>query len=340
MRIFFIVLILSKGKMKSLTENKYFIFDRSQVHGFKWCIKNIFYTPFNIIYRCRLANCCVKLKPKKYKVAICAIFKNEALYLREWIEYHKIVGVEHFYLYNNNSEDNYETVLAPYIADGSVTLTQWPQNQAQMQCYHDGIERFKDETEWLTFIDIDEFIVPNTTDNIYDFLKTFQKKRPVVIVYWKMFGTSGLLNRDTSGLVTKDLTVCWNKYTDIGKVFFNTAFDFDKNDRHNKALHHYSWGRKGKLSIPPVNMFGKMCTFGKNPVPFGTDAGYFPIQVNHYFTKTYEEYLQKKAKGDVYFKINPHDEAYFYKHEMKNQSVDYKIFKYLVKLEIVMNKNK
>lgn len=111
-----------------------------------------------------------------------------------------------------------------------------------MQCYHDGIERFKGETEWLTFVDIDEFIVPNSTDNIYDFLKPFQKRRPVVIAYWKMFGTSGLLSRDMSGLVTKDLTVCWNKYTDIGKVFYNTAFDFNKNDRHNKALHHYSWG--------------------------------------------------------------------------------------------------
>lgn len=150
------------------------------------------------------------------------------------------------------------------------------------------------------------------------------------------FGTSGLLNRDTSGLVTKDLTVCWNKYSDIGKVFFNTAFDFDKNDKHNKALHHYSWGKKGRLTIPPVNVFGKMCTFGKNPVPYGTDSSLFPLQINHYFTKTYEEYLMKKAKGDVYFKVNPHDEAYFYRHEMKNQNTDFKVYKYLIKLELRM----
>ena len=324
--------------MKILTENKYFIFDRPQRHGFKRFVKNVLAIPFNAVYRCRLAVCRIKPEPKKYKVSICAIFKNEALYLREWIEYHKIVGVEHFYLYNNNSEDDYQTVLAPYIADGTVTLTQWPQNQAQMQCYYDGIERFKGETEWLTFLDIDEFIVPNTTDNIYDFLKPFQKKRPVVIAYWKMFGTSGMLNRDTSGLVTKDLTVCWNKYTDIGKVFFNTAFDFDKNDKHNGALHHYSWGKKGRTAIPPVNVFDKMCAFGKNPIPRWADAAYFPLQVNHYFTKTYEEYLQKKAKGDVYFKINPHDEAYFYEHEMKNQNVDYRIFKYLIILELSMQK--
>ena len=280
--------------MKILKENKYFIFDRPQRICIKKFIKNLLEVPFNVIYRCRLSFCHIKPERKKYKVAICAIFKNEALYLREWIEYHKTVGVEHFYLYNNNSEDDYQTVLAPFIADGSVTLTQWPQNQAQMQCYHDGIERFKGESEWLAFVDIDEFIVPNITDNIYDFLKPFQRKRPVVIAYWKMFGTSGLLERDISGLVVKDFTVCWNKYVDIGKVFFNTAFDFDKNDKHNKALHHYSWGKNGYNAIPPVNVFGKMCTFGKNPVPRNIDAAYFPLQVNHYFTKSYEEYLYKK----------------------------------------------
>ena len=145
-----------------------------------------------------------------------------------------------------------------------------------------------------------------------------------------------MLNRDTRGLVTKDLTVCWNKYTDIGKVFFNTAFDFDKADKHNRALHHYSWGKKGSIALPPVNVFDKMCTFGKNPIPYKADAAYFPLQVNHYFTKSYEEYLQKKAKGDVYFIINPHDEAYFCEHEMKNQSMDCRIFKYLIKLELRM----
>lgn len=318
----------------TIKENKYFIFDSIQRYGIKQIIKNLLLVPTNILYRCKLFFSYVQPKEKKYKIAICAIFKNEALYLREWIEYHKIVGVEHFYLYNNNSEDDYQSVLASYISEGTVTLLQWPQNQAQIQCYHDGIDRFKDETEWMAFIDIDEFIVPNSTDNIYDFLKPFQKKRPVVIAYWKMFGTSGLLKRDTDGLVTKDLTVCWNKYINIGKIFFNTAFHFDKNNKRNKILHHYAWGKWGSISIPPVNIFNKMCTFGKNPIPRRVERDNFPLQINHYFTKTYEEYLHKKAKGDVYFKINPHDEAYFYEHEMKSQSVDYKIYKYLIKLEL------
>ena len=321
-------------------ENKYFILNQEYTLNIKFLIKQVLFFIVLKFYSITFATA-GKVKPqqKKYKVAICAIFKNEALYLREWIEYHKIVGVEHFYLYNNNSEDDYQSVLAPYIDDGTVTLIQWPQNQAQMQCYHDGIERFKDETEWLTFIDIDEFIVPNVTDNIYDFLKPFQNKYPVVIAYWKMFGTSGMLKRNTNSLVTEDFTVCWNKYCDIGKVFFNTAYSFDKNDKHNGALHHYCWGKKGNKPLPPVNVFKKICIYGNNPVRHKADKAYFPLQINHYFTKSYEEYLYKKAKGDVYFNINPHDEAYFYAHEKNNKNIDYRIYKYLIKLKLKMGKD-
>ena len=321
-----------------VNENKYFIFDRARNYNYKYFVKLLLSIPFNILYSLRLNF----WKPgmvaaKEYKVSICAIFKNEAAYLREWIEYHKIVGIEHFYLYNNNSEDNYQEVLQPYIDDGFVTLIQWPQNQAQMQAYHHGIENFSDKSEWLTFIDIDEFIVPNITDTVYDFLKPFKKNRPVVIAYWKMFGTSGLKKRDVNGLVTQDMTVCWYKYTDIGKIFFNTAYTFDKFYKQNGVLHHSMWGEYAGKKLPPVNIFNRICMFGKNPIPCNIDPSCFPLQINHYFTKTYDEYLKKCAKGDVYFTINPHDEAYFYQHEKYNQSIDYKIYKYMIKLKLALN---
>ena len=48
---------------------------------------------------------------KKYRISICGIFKNEAPFLKEWIEFHEMIGIEHFYLYNNNSDDNFEEIL-------------------------------------------------------------------------------------------------------------------------------------------------------------------------------------------------------------------------------------
>ena len=51
----------------------------------------------------------------QYDITVGAIFQNEAPYLKEWIDYHKSVGVDHFVLYNHFSKDNYEEVLYPYI---------------------------------------------------------------------------------------------------------------------------------------------------------------------------------------------------------------------------------
>jgi hypothetical protein len=46
----------------------------------------------------------------------------------------------------------------------------------------------------------------------------------------------------------------------------------------------------------------------------------------------------KQAKGDVYFKINPHDEEYFYFHEMLCTATDYSAYKYLIRLKNKMKK--
>lgn len=317
-------------------QTKYFIKDIADEKSIKVFIKRKIWMVRAFIEKLSLNLSHSKIAKKEYAVSVCAIFKNEAPYLKEWIEFNHIVGVEHFYLYNNNSEDDYKTVLSPYIEKGWVTLLEWPYNQKQMECYMDCIKNYSSETKWLGFIDIDEFIVPKTTDNIYDFLKEFEKNRGSVIIYWKLYGTSGMMERNLNGLVTEDFTVCWPKYCDIGKSFYNTAFAFDSKSKHSSLLHHYFWANRKGHDVPPVNIFDEVCIGNRNVAKTHD----FPIQINHYFTKSYKEYAMKRAKGDVYFKINPHDEEYFYKHEMKCTSVDYSAYKYLIKLKLAMQEEK
>ena len=45
-------------------------------------------------------------------LSICAVYRDEAPYLREWVEFHRLVGVERFFLYNNDSVDEHREVLA------------------------------------------------------------------------------------------------------------------------------------------------------------------------------------------------------------------------------------
>lgn len=314
-------------------ENKYFIFDNQKAVTVKFVIKSMLSWIKGCAYKVLMNLQPVKRSVEKpYRVSFCTIFKNEAVYLKEWIEFHKIVGVDHFFMYNNNSEDDYLSVLQPYIDSGDVTLVQWPHNQAQMQCYQECVARFSDQTRWLGFIDLDEFVVPKAQDDIYSHLKMFEKNRGAVIVYWKLFGTSGRFDRERTGLVTEDFTVCWKKYCDIGKCFYNTAYGFDGASAKNCALHHKFWARLKGRDVPPVNIFDKVCN-GQNHKATQTD---FPIQINHYFTKSYVEYAEKRSKGDVYFKINPHDEEYFNHHEMKCMDTDYAAYKYLIKLKKAM----
>ena len=71
----------------------------------------------------------------KYRISLCLIFKNEAPFLKEWLDYHLAIGIDHFYLYNNNSDDNYMVIVKPYVDKGIVTLIEWPEPYSQFKCY-------------------------------------------------------------------------------------------------------------------------------------------------------------------------------------------------------------
>lgn len=130
-----------------------------------------------------------------YTLSLGAIFQNEAPYLKEWIEYHRLVGVEHFWLYNNESEDNFREVLQPYIDEGVVDLIEWPTtafpsfHHCQMASYRDCLANSIGVTKWLTIVDCDEFIVPVKVSTITEFLKNYEKFAGIR-VNWQMYGTS------------------------------------------------------------------------------------------------------------------------------------------------------
>jgi hypothetical protein len=149
-------------------------------------------------------------------LAFCAIFRNEARYLREWIEFHRLGGGERFYLYNNLSEDDYEDVLAPYVDAGIVQLRDW-ENQvfdretleqagAPGQCaaYHDCIERHTQAARWVAFIDVDEFLFSPTLRPVSDVLREYEAF-PGVGVNRLTYGTSGH-ELPAPGLVTESYT--------------------------------------------------------------------------------------------------------------------------------------
>ena len=104
----------------------------------------------------------------RYDLAVVAIFKDEGKYLKEWLDYHLLAGVDHFYLYNNDSSDDYEEVLAPYVEKNLVTLANFSGKAMQLVVYNDAIEKFRFACRLMAFIDLDEFILPKTNRSIVE----------------------------------------------------------------------------------------------------------------------------------------------------------------------------
>lgn len=326
--------------MKS--ENKIFIHDK-ELHSALRRVIGIVMFFINYLYHIALMLHRLfrkaPLRQKKYKVAVCAIFKNEGLAFKEWIEYHLLVGVDHFYLYNNQSTDHFREILQPYIEKGIVDLIEWDYPApCQFTAYEDAFTRFRDQSQWITFIDLDEFICPFHETSLGEWVDKYIHY-PSVVIYWKMFGTSGLLEHDSDKLVVEQYTVCWDKYYDIGKCMFNTDFEIA-----NYSLHHVYPARIDiggvKLTLPPINEFKQFVKFKSNRIGLFNNENDFTIQINHYSSKAYVNCIKEKfiSRGDV--NNHPRNAYTFFWHENKNKSTDYKIWRFIIELKVRMGKVK
>jgi hypothetical protein len=148
----------------------------------------------------------------KYFLCVSSIFKDEAPWLKEWIEYHKLLGVQHFRLYNNHSTDHYLEVLNPYMKSGEVTVIDWPGGHGNW-CYEvqgfamlDAINHFKGVSKWLALIDIDEFMLPTEYPDMISFLNDYEPFAAVVI-NWQNYGTSWVQDIPKDKLMIEVLTL-------------------------------------------------------------------------------------------------------------------------------------
>lgn len=210
-----------------------------------------------------------KSKYFKNKLSIVAIAKNEGAYFKEWIEYHRLVGVDKFYIYDNESSDNTVDVLKEYIDEGLVDYTFFPGESRQIPAYVDCIKNHKHDTEWLAIIDLDEFIVPVNDNTIIEYIEKLTDNISQILIGWFIYGSSGNINKP-DGLVTE-----------------NYLFRGEKRWLHKSIINP-------RLSLS-VDAHESMMFRG------GTKNDDQCIRINHYHCKSWEEYKYKKNRGDAYY---------------------------------------
>ncbi|KAH7570201.1 hypothetical protein JRO89_XS05G0067000 [Xanthoceras sorbifolium] len=94
----------------------------------------------------------------KYELCACTMLWNQASSLREWIMYHAWLGVERWFIYDNNSDDGIQEVTEELNQqDYNVSRHNWPWIKTQEAGFSHCALRARNECRWVGFFDVDEF---------------------------------------------------------------------------------------------------------------------------------------------------------------------------------------
>lgn len=220
---------------------------------------------------------------KLFRLAVAAIVKDEGRYLEEWLAYHIILGCEHFYLFDNGSTDDTQEVLKKFVTYGYVTRIDWPLFPGQIDAYNYAARSFGHLAEWLTFIDVDEFFVLKRHRSMPEFLSTVDGDQ--LLAFWKTFGHSGHRRRPP-GLIIKNYVRCEPQLSPVTKALV-------RSDRIKTVQVHNCITTTGRT----VNDLGApLREDWIHPEPDRSDES---IRINHYFTRSYEDYEEKIRRGQV-----------------------------------------
>jgi O-antigen biosynthesis protein len=216
--------------------------------------------------------------------AVCAIFRDEAPYILEWIAYHSMIGFGHFVLYDNASVDRAAEIVRASPYSQKVTIIDWPQQPGQLAAYQHFCDFFGNRFSWTAFLDLDEFLHIENNMRIADALGNY-KDYSSILVQWLMFGPSGY-DQTPAGFVIGNYTT---RFPDGAE-----------------SLHHVkSIVRNEKLLGPKDNphvfyVEGPVCDATCRDVPNEAIQMYEcheKLIINHYFTKSREEWRRKLKKG-------------------------------------------
>lgn len=169
----------------------------------------------------RPAQVAVEIRPTRRaalngELAAVLIVQDEAKYLPEWFEFHRLAGIEHVFVYDNLSTDDTWAVLRAHEESGFVTPLPWDlpfsiarQHRettagAQRLAYAHAVTTFGRNWRWMAFLDADEFLFPVSGDDLRLTLASYQDL-PGIGDFGSMFGSMG--NRtDPDGPVIENFT--------------------------------------------------------------------------------------------------------------------------------------
>jgi hypothetical protein len=184
----------------------------------------------------------------KYYLSVGAMFKNESHSIKEWIMHYLHHGVDHFYLINDNSSDNFMEIIQEYIDKNIVTLFNVNEPYylgRQRNLYNRYFLPIIKETKWLLMVDIDEYVWSKMDINLSNVLKNCENLAQIQIRQ-TIFGSNGHINQPK--YIVKSFTKKIQDNSNDGKLKYlvNSSYEFSSLNIHhanfvnNELMYDYS----------------------------------------------------------------------------------------------------
>jgi Glycosyltransferase family 92 len=219
-------------------------------------------------------------------LAVCAIYRNEGAYLREWVEFHRLVGVEKFFLYDNRSTDDHREQLAPYVADGSVEVREWPDDPGQITAYAHCLEANRDRARWVAFIDLDEFMFSPRLVPLTEVLPDYETY-PALAVNWAAFGTSGHKTQP-EGLVIENYV--WRAPDDSPRNRHVKSIVDPRRTVRPRGVNPHAFVYSDGFAVDETGRPLDSKPFGVTP-----DVSFSRVRINHYRMKSEAQWEAKRT---------------------------------------------
>ena len=223
----------------------------------------------------------------RVRLGVCAIIRDEADYVEEWITFHRAQGVDTFRIYDNGSIDGTPHILERLGIEPVIWAGQPDDFVAMQQAAYDEAARILEgKVDWLAAFDVDEFMYGHGR-TLAEELADFPAQVSAIAVQQRLFGSGGNI-RKSPGLVIQRFTRC-TSWDHRENHWFKTIARPERIERFESP--HSVVLRSGEY----VMVDGMPFRCGDHPAWADRRAD-GNIRLNHYILKSYEEFQAKKAR--------------------------------------------
>ncbi len=236
--------------------------------------------------------------PLREGLALALIARNEAVHIGEWARFHALAGVRHIHVYDNGSTDGTADAIRDAVGD-LASVIPWDQKlrdavrgleiHNQVLAYAHAVRNFGPRYRWMSFIDVDEFLVPTGGDSLPQVLAGLEDCVNISLP-WHMFGRSGHVEPPEGGVLRNYLRRNGDPMSDA-KGLRNFKMIVDPCHVTSIKVHSIETDGTGQT----WNDAGRRFTNATREAREFYSAG--RIQLNHYYTRSDSELKAKIQRG-------------------------------------------